>query len=58
MAEIKLKFPFIAKVWLAALIVQMTLLTIPVKASDIIEVLPLTRDIVMFHFYDWLCYLS
>jgi endoglucanase len=52
MAEIRSKFLFRSELWLPVLIVQMLLLTIPVRASDLIEVLPLTRDIVMLHFYD------
>ena len=45
-------FPFKATLWLAGLTVMLQFAAIPAKASDIIEVLPLTRDIVMLHFYD------
>ena len=45
-------FPFKATLWLAGLTMIVQFAAIPAKASDIIEVLPLTRDIVMLHFYD------
>jgi hypothetical protein len=45
-------FPFKATMWLAGLTMILQFATAPAKASDIVEVLPLTRDIVMLHFYD------
>ena len=48
----KTGFPLKATLWLTGLTMMVQFAAIPAKASDIIEVLPLTRDIVMLHFYD------